>query len=94
MSNVTSAAHRTAADKVREALGAARDVEDLVRIGAYVAGSDATADWALAHLPAIHRFLRQPVDQPSPFDRTVGDLGAIWQAAPASPGTGPRRPTT
>jgi FliI/YscN family ATPase len=92
MPSVTSAAHRAAADKVREALGAAREVEDLVRIGAYVAGADATADWALAHLPAIQRFLRQAVDDPSPFERTVNALGAIWQAPAAPPGTAPRRP--
>jgi flagellum-specific ATP synthase len=94
MPSVTSAAHRAAADKVREALGAAREVEDLVRIGAYVAGADATADWALAHLPAIQRFLRQVVDDPSPFEKTVNALGAIWQATAAPPGAGPRRAKT
>jgi flagellum-specific ATP synthase len=94
MPSVTSAAHRAAADKVREALGAAREVEDLVRIGAYVAGADATADWALAHLPAIQRFLRQVVDDPSPFEKTVNALGAIWQATAAPSGAGPRRAKT
>jgi FliI/YscN family ATPase len=94
MPSVTSAAHRAAADKVREALGAAREVEDLVRIGAYVAGSDATADWALTHLPAIQRFVRQAVDDPSPFERTVSALGAIWQATAVPPGAAPRRPRT
>jgi FliI/YscN family ATPase len=96
MPNVASTAHHTAAAKVREALGAAREVEDLVRIGAYVAGSDATADWALAHVPSIQRFLRQPVDQPSPFDRTVSELSAIWTdgaAADTARGRGDR-PTT
>jgi len=93
MPSVTSAVHRAAAEKVREVLGTAREVEDLVRIGAYVAGSDAAVDRALAHLPAIQRFLRQAVDDPSPFDQTLSALGAIWQATAVPPGAGPRRPT-
>ena len=78
MPNVTTAEHLTAASRMREALGAARDVEDLVRIGAYVAGSDPRADWALAHLETIQAFLRQAVDQPTPFAETVRALEAIW----------------
>ena len=94
MPHVTSVAHQAAAAKVREALGAAKDVEDLVRIGAYVAGSDSTADWALAHLPPIQRFLRQAVDDASGFADTVRQVEAIWQepAGAAKPGP-PRRPS-
>jgi flagellar biosynthesis/type III secretory pathway ATPase len=79
MPQVTSASHHAAAGRVREALGEAREVEDLVRIGAYVAGSDQKADWALAHLPAIQGFLRQGVDECSPFTRTVAELEALWR---------------
>jgi flagellum-specific ATP synthase len=80
MPNVTSTSHHAAAAKLREALGAARDVEDLVRIGAYVGGSDPKTDWALAHLAAIQEYLRQDIDEPSPFSQTVARLEALWQA--------------
>jgi flagellum-specific ATP synthase len=83
MPSVTSSAHQESAAKVRQALGAARDVEDLVRIGAYVPGSDPVADWALKHLPSIQAFLRQGVDEPADFDETVRCLEAIWTARPA-----------
>jgi FliI/YscN family ATPase len=91
MPHVAAAAHLAAAGKVREALGAAREVEDLVRIGAYVAGSDPTTDWALAHLPAVQQFLRQAVDQPSRFSDTVSQLETIWRPAPGTPPAQPTR---
>jgi FliI/YscN family ATPase len=78
MPSVTSAAHQACAARVREALGAAREVEDLVRIGAYVSGSDSAADWALKHLPAIQSFLRQPVEEPTDFRATGERLEALW----------------
>jgi FliI/YscN family ATPase len=80
MPAVTSSAHQEAAACIREALGAARNVEDLVRIGAYVPGSDPVTDRALERLPAIQAFLRQAVDDPADFAESVRRLEAIWQA--------------
>ncbi len=82
MPNVVSEAHMAAALRVREALGAMREVEDLVRIGAYVSGSDPTADWALAHLPAIQAFLRQLPNDRQTFEQTVERLQNIWKSPP------------
>jgi flagellum-specific ATP synthase len=94
MPQVTSASHHAAAGRVREALGEAREIEDLVRIGAYVAGSDQKADWALAHLPAIQGFLRQRVDECSPFTQTVAELEALWRATDETGGAQSKRGTT
>lgn len=88
MPTVTSPAHQEAASRVRQALGAAREVEDLVRIGAYVSGSDAVADWALKHLPTIQAFLHQGVDEPADFDDTLRRLQAIWQSGNGETGKG------
>jgi flagellar biosynthesis/type III secretory pathway ATPase len=82
MPNVTSPAHQQAATRLRQALAAAREVEDLVRIGAYVPGSDPTADWALKHLPAVQAFLSQGMDEAADFDETLRGLQAIWQSDP------------
>jgi len=79
MPNVTSPTHQASASRFREALAAAKEVEDLVRIGAYVSGSDPVADWALTHLPALQAFLRQGVDEPSDFAGTVQRLEALWR---------------
>jgi flagellum-specific ATP synthase len=91
MPNITSPAHLAAATRVREALGIARDVEDLVRIGAYVSGSDPRVDWALRRLPAIQAFLRQDVTDPSAYDETLRRLEALWEPEMEGPGPGPRR---
>jgi FliI/YscN family ATPase len=80
MPNVTTRTQQEAAARLREALATARDVEDLVRIGAYAAGSDPTVDWALKHLPAIQTYLRQAVEERADFRDTVERLGAMWQS--------------
>jgi flagellum-specific ATP synthase len=79
MTNVVSPEHLAAAVKVREALGAAREVEDLVRIGAYAAGNDPKVDWALEHQSAIQGFLRQAVGESSGFTQTAAQLQSMWQ---------------
>ncbi len=63
MPDVTSADHRVKAAQVREWLATIRDSEDLVSVGAYVAGSSPRIDEALARRDAIDRFLSQPADQ-------------------------------
>jgi flagellum-specific ATP synthase len=54
-----------AASAIRELLGAYRDHEDLISIGAYQKGSNKTVDAAIELRGEIDRYLRQPVEQPS-----------------------------
>jgi flagellar biosynthesis/type III secretory pathway ATPase len=63
MPDVTSTGHRAKAGKVREWLATLRDSDDLVSVGAYVAGSNPRIDEALGKREAIDGFLRQPSDQ-------------------------------
>ncbi len=51
--------------RLRAALAALAEKEDLVAIGAYQHGTDRVLDAALAHRAAINSFLRQPVDERS-----------------------------
>jgi len=62
MPEVTVPEHRDKAGQVREWLAVLRDSEDLVSVGAYVAGSNPRIDAALARRDAIERFLCQPSD--------------------------------
>jgi len=62
MPDVTSPEHRLRAGEVRDWLATIRDTEDLVSVGAYVAGSNPRVDAALARREAISRFLCQPAD--------------------------------
>jgi flagellum-specific ATP synthase len=54
-----------AGQRVRAALAALREKEDLIAIGAYHSGSDPLLDAALEHRHRIEKFLRQAVAEPS-----------------------------
>lgn len=65
MPEVTDEAHRQATYALRDLLGAYRDHQDLISIGAYRRGSNKTVDAAIDMQEDINRYLRQPVEQPS-----------------------------
>lgn len=73
-----------AATTVRRGLAAADRVRDLVEVGAYVAGSDAAADAALAIEAELIAFLSQPADEVCPsataWER-LAELAAMLRAA-------------
>lgn len=65
MNRVTDAPQQDAARQVRALLAAYREVEPLVRVGAFEPGQDALADRAVALQPAITDYLRQSADETS-----------------------------
>ncbi len=67
MSDVVSPAHGAAASAVRDLMATYREAEDLINIGAYVAGSNPRVDLALARYEDIRAFLRQGVNDQSTF---------------------------
>ena len=69
---ITSPAVRSAAAALRETLAAYKAKEDLITIGAYSPGADAKVDYAIAKVPEIDTFLRQPADEAA--DATETDL--------------------
>ena len=77
MPDVTTPEHRAKAGRVREWLATLKDSEDLVSVGAYVAGSNPRIDEALTKREAIDAFLRQPPDHASPLDEAVSGLEAL-----------------
>ena len=77
MPDVTDEAHRTKAGQIREWLATARDSEDLVSVGAYVAGSNPKVDDALAHRDAIETFLRQKPAELTTFADASSALNAL-----------------
>jgi type III secretion protein N (ATPase) len=77
MPRLVGPGHRAAAERVRELLDAGERVRDLVALGAYARGSDATADGALARLPAIEAFLRQEPGERSDLAATVARLEGL-----------------
>lgn len=74
MPDIVSREQMEAARKLKELLAVYRDAEDLIRIGAYVEGTDPKIDEARKKIDAVNAFLRQRVDEPSDFAETVEAL--------------------
>jgi len=77
MPDVTTVDHRLKAGQVRDWMATVRDSEDLVSVGAYVAGSNARIDEALARRGTIESFLRQPADELVTLEQSRAALEAL-----------------
>lgn len=74
MPAVCAREHLQKAAELRRLLAAYKASEDLVRIGAYQKGADATLDGALAALPEIRAFLQQRPNENANFAQTLSQL--------------------
>jgi FliI/YscN family ATPase len=63
--------------KIREALAAYRQAEDLIQLGAYVAGANPHLDASIKARPQILDFLRQDSSIASPLDETLRHLQSV-----------------
>jgi flagellum-specific ATP synthase len=77
MKDITTPAHRAAAQTVRQLLSAYSEHEDLLSIGAYRRGSNKSVDAAIDMREAIESLLRQATDQSLPFEKTVERVVAL-----------------
>lgn len=77
MPSVVTPEHRQAAGRQRELMAAYRQAEDLINIGAYVAGSNPTIDRAIAVHDQINGFLRQGPDEYTAYEEAVDRLLSI-----------------
>jgi flagellum-specific ATP synthase len=67
----------------RQTLSAYANMEELIRIGAYRAGSDPQVDQAIALNPALEAFLSQDKDDASSLDQSFAALAQILEGPPA-----------
>lgn len=65
--------------KLREVLSHYKKNELLIRIGEYKPGSDKQADFAIKHIDAVNRFLKQQVDEKCTFAETLQQLKALFR---------------
>jgi type III secretion protein N (ATPase) len=80
MSYVTSSEHRKAAAELRELLTKHADIQVLLQIGEYKAGTDATADKAIRCKPNITKLLRQQLGERTSLPETVAFLRRIAES--------------
>jgi flagellum-specific ATP synthase len=77
MPDVVAPSHAQAASAVRDVMATYREAEDLVNIGAYVAGSNPRVDRALARIEPIRSFLRQGIYEQSTFEAAQSAVMAL-----------------
>lgn len=77
MPDVTAVEHRVKASQVRDWMATIRGTEDLLSVGAYVAGNNARVDFALSKRDAIEGYLRQPADQLQTYGHAVEALQVL-----------------
>ncbi|MBF0123841.1 MAG: FliI/YscN family ATPase [Magnetococcales bacterium] len=78
MEELTSQEHRRAASQLREMLAVYAKAEDMINIGAYVAGSNPQIDRTIELIQPIRDFLKQPVMEQSRLDESVRRLQNIF----------------
>ena len=71
MEQVAAEEHKRLAMRIRELMARYGEIEMLIRVGEYAAGSDPLADEAIARHAAIEAFLRQNADEPSSLEHTL-----------------------
>src|SRR4051794_15779014 len=76
-SAVAAPGQQQAAQKMRQALAAYRDSEDLIQLGAYVAGANATLDASIRMRPELIDYLRQDAHATSPLAETLSRLDSL-----------------
>ncbi len=79
MPSIVNKEHLQLVGKVREVLANYKKNELLIKIGEYKRGSDKNADYAIDHIDAVNKFLKQAVDEKCHFEETMQLLRAVFK---------------
>jgi flagellum-specific ATP synthase len=82
MDDIINPEQRRYAHQLKETLAIYRKAEDLINIGAYVAGSNPKIDFAIGMIEKINRYLKQDIDETTPFDDCVSQLAQLFESQP------------
>ena len=77
MARLTSEPHKRAADRLRQIVATYECKRDLISLGAYKFGTDPEVDEAIDLIGDIEGFLRQGLEECSPFDEAVERMKEI-----------------
>ena len=79
MKEIVSDEQRQLASELIATQAVYRKSEDLINIGAYVAGSNSRIDHAIKMVDPINQFLEQDIDERVDFEQTVRGLCALFE---------------
>lgn len=77
MEDIATLQHKHNAGRLKEMLATFRKSEDLINIGAYVAGSNPAIDRAIAKIDQINGYLRQDISEIVTFEESLQQLEKI-----------------
>lgn len=77
MSSVVSQSHLQAAQIIRKLLKTYIESQDLINLGAYNKGADPNLDTAIQKIVPLKNFIRQKIDELTPFNETVEQLKSL-----------------
>ena len=80
MDDIIDSEHRQYANKLKETLAIYRKAEDLINIGAYVAGSNPKIDYAIEMVEKINSYLKQDIDETTDFNASISQLEQLFEA--------------
>lgn len=81
-SDIATIEQKESARRVREALAAYRQAEDLINLGAYAAGSNPRLDASIRARDEMMKFLKQDSHEPSGLDQTLAGLHKLATLLP------------
>jgi flagellum-specific ATP synthase len=81
MDDIVDSSQRQQAGRLKETLATFHRAEDLINIGAYVAGSNPKIDYAIQMIDRINAYLKQDIGQTVSFAESVEQLNALFGAA-------------
>jgi len=90
-SAIASPRQKEAAGRMRQALAAWHDAEDLIQLGAYVSGSNPVLDACIRLRPELIDFLRQDHTETSTLDQTLSRLESLAARLETGKGLVPAR---
>ncbi len=80
MDDIVDRSHQQNARRLKQIMATYRKAEDLINIGAYVAGSNPHIDHAIAMHDKIIAYLRQDLDETVQFEDSVAQMDHLFEA--------------
>jgi FliI/YscN family ATPase len=82
-SRIATTEQKESSRRVREALAAYRQAEDLIQLGAYAAGSNPRLDASIRARGDMMKFLKQDANEPSQLAQTLSELNKLATLLPS-----------
>ena len=85
MSDITDDKHRQNAHRLKQILATYSKAEDLINIGAYVAGSNSKIDYAIEMHEKVSDYLRQTIEETVNYEASIAQLDRLFQDGSGTP---------